>query len=136
MENLLFIGLADVEIKIDFSIILRGHQNVSRLWKSEQQSLSPHSMGKYATKINVFQGLIWHFHLLFIYLILGQAQWSKIGVSTAGRLIETLQVQELDGDKQGLNILVNDLSSNGLVFILGNVWSICSINKPQRSVLL
>lgn len=29
MENLVFIGLADVEIKIDFSIILRGNQNVS-----------------------------------------------------------------------------------------------------------
>lgn len=103
---------------------------------TEQQPLSPHIMGKDTTKINVFQGLIWHFYLLFVYLILGQTQWSKIGVSTAGRLMETLQVQEIDTENQWLNILVNALSSNGLVFILGNVWNICNTNKPQRSVLL
>lgn len=75
MENLLFIGLADVEIKIDFSIILRGNQ----MWAdservTEQQSLSPHSMGKDTTKINVFQGLIWRFYLLFVYLT---NKWSE-----------------------------------------------------------
>lgn len=67
---------------------------------TEQQSLSPHSMGKDTTKINVLQGLICQFYLLFAYLFLGQAQWGKIGVNTAGRLMETLQVQETDTEKQ------------------------------------
>lgn len=35
--------------------------------------------------------------------------------------METLQVQEIDSEKQQLNILDNDLSSNRSVFILGNV---------------
>lgn len=103
---------------------------------TEQQSLSPHGMKKDTTKINVFKGLIWHFSLLFIYLIPELAQWSKIGVTTASRLIATLRVQEIDSEKQWLDILDNDLSSNWSVFILGNVWNICNINKLQRSVLL